>query len=455
MPYTDWSVINTSLQRSPAPPPDTARVFAAVAPVSPAGQPKAKRYSSTTELEDDGWGPGFALYNALATMFAQTPVDTAVSGVVVIARETALPEVWTVDIVDTTDATISLLVNGVVVTSVIASGNTDIEIRDGLILGLIGSGYTGAIVDDDTLTVTSDTPGVPFVLTSTATAGTPPDVGAGPTTPAIGIYDDLEAAHKLINFWGVLAPAATDADLDEARRWCGADSVGRRCHLFGENSDPGVFDVLDTDNLAVQWVTGAYPRASLFSHPLATEYFAAGMIGRVGGGFPGQRAWHKLTVSGLLENVVTPDRSSDGTATARARRVMYSERFFGPESSLQGVSSENIAGGNFIYQRWAVDWWWFTIRAAVEEILTSNEGVDLTDEGLQKVATLVTERSLPLINAGVLAPGPTVTFVPVADIPPGEAAIGDYKTTGLITYTGVITPKLRALRVEGVFQVVA
>jgi hypothetical protein len=455
MPSSDWKNISTKLAKTPAPPPDTARVFAVVAPLAPVGQPKAKRYSTVGELEDDGWGTGFSGYNAMATIFAQTPFAAAVSGVVMISRETAVAEAWTVDLVSTADDTYRLFEAGVQIAEVIAVGNTDIEIRNAFIADLVGSGFTGAIVDDDTLTVTNDDPGVPFVLTSAA-VGTPanaPDVGTGPTTPAVGVYDDLDEAYKLIPYWGVLMPGAADYDLDEARRWRNADTTTRRSYILAQNSDAGVFDVLDTDNLAVQWQTISATGVTLWSHPNPVEYFAAAMVGVLGGTFPGARAWHRVVVSGIAESAVTSSRTSDETATAKARNIAWSERLDGPTSPLEGVSSQNMPAGNFIFQQWAADWWWYTINATVDRLQRAPAGIDMTDIDLQRVASVIKTDSAPLVNAGVLADVST-SFVLIDGVPEGEVAIGDYKTTGKITYSGTITPKLRALAVEGDFEVV-
>lgn len=454
MPISDWKSVSTKLAKTPAPPTDTARVFAVVAPLAPVGQPKAKRYSTVGELEDDGWGTGFAGYNAMATIFAQTPFAAAVSGVVMISRETAVAEAWTVDIVSAVDGTYTLLAGGVVIATVIAAGNTLEEIKDAFILDLAGSGYTGATVDVDTLTVANDDPGVPFVLTSAVVgAGTAPDVGTGPTTPAVGVYDDLDEAYKLIPYWGVLMPGAADYDLDEARRWRNADTTTRRSYILAQNSDPGVFDVLDTDNLAVQWQTISATGVTLWSHPNPVEYFVAAMVGVLGGTFPGARAWHRVVVSGIAESAVTSSRTSDETATAKDRNIAWSERFAGPTSPLEGVSSQNMPAGNFIFQQWAADWWWYTINATVDRLQRAPAGIDMTDIDLQRVASVIKTDSAPLVNAGVLADVST-SFVLIEDVPEGEVAIGDYKTTGKITYSGTITPKLRALAVEGDFEVV-
>lgn len=455
MPANDWISTETSTNPVPPPPPDTARVFAIVAPAAPAGVTAVvSSYSTLAEMADDGWGTGFAAYNAVARLLEQTPTDSAVSAVKVIKRETAVANVWTIDINSTEDGDHIILIGGVVAATFNASGSTATEIKDGLEaafnLGPFATAQTAATVDPDTLSLTADVAGIPFTPTVVVPSGTPHTVTE--TVANVGIYDDLEAAYPLAPFWGVLTPAALDVEIDEARRWVQADTATRRCFLFGENSDAGVYDDGDTDNLAVLWVTAKHPRVNLLSHPISTDYMQAAAVGRLGGQYPGRRAWHYLALAGSVETEITSDRSSGETATMRTRRVSYTERLYGPLSDLLLLGGYTPSG-HFIYQRWAEDQWWYVIRATIDAAMKANSGVDLDLDGLQSVVDLVSQAMIPMVTEGTLAADFIVTHN-FADVPAGEIAVGNFATTGRILAEATITPKLRAMRARAEFNLV-
>lgn len=456
MPVTDSISIETQLITPPPPPPDTARTWAMVAPTAPVGF-VTKRYSTITELEDDGWTTAFAAYNAMAKLFAQTPTDTALSAVIMVARAPAVAEVWQIDINSTTDGDHKIFIGGVLAATFTASTNTAEQIKDGLIAafdaGPFGAAIDADTVDVDSLSLTDLVGGIPFVPTVEVPGGTIHDVTQ--TTPAVGVYQDLGAAFALFPFRNVLMPAAVDAELDEGRRWVQADTTTRRCFLYAENADAGVYDPLDTDNLAVKWLTAAHPRVNLLSHPNATEYMAAAAAGRLGGSYPGARAWHYLPLAGSLESAVTANRTAADTATMKTRRVSYTERYFGPTSPLNLIAvGPNIPSGVFVFQRWAEDHLWYTARATCDAAMSANAGVNLNDAGLQTLVDTIAADLIPLLNAGVIDADYVVSYVPLADVPPGELAVGDYKTTGAIKIEATVTPQLRALRVTAFLAVV-
>jgi hypothetical protein len=458
MPAIDWIAINSQLNQVPPEPPDTPRIFAIVAPAVPAGiTAKTTDYSSTALMEEDGWDTGDAAFNAAVQLFSQEPTATAVSRIVLIKRENPVANVWTVDIISTTDGNHTVSINGTLAATFAASGSTTTQIKDGLVAafngGIYGALITAASVDTDTLSLTADVPGVGFTPTSAAPGGTAPTVTE--TVANVGAFEDLDAAYPLSNFWGVLMPGALDVELDEGRRWAGADVVNRRNVMIGETATVGVYDGSDTTNIAVDWFNGEYKRAALLSHPTATDYMAAAWVGRVGGAFPGSRTWHFLVTEGSDETTITAARSLSQTQTMRQRFTSYTERFYSPADDLRTLGGY-VSSGNFIYQVHAEDWWWYTIRQTVDLILQSNAGVNLDKAGLQSVCDKISQDMIPLVTAGVIRDDFTVTYEPLdlSTLPPSELSIGDFKTTGRILASATITPKLAALRVEAEFALV-
>ena len=447
MPATDWIVVDTTTDAPPPPPPDTPRTFAMVAEAVPAAfTEQFRRYSSIGQLDDDGWTGAETAYLAIAKLFAQRPTVTATSAIVMI-RQTLTAEEWTIDVTGTTDGDFKLFDGAVEIATFTASTSTATDIRDGLIASAI-AGYTGAIVDADTLTITRDFAGIPILLTQTSpSTNTELDVGAGPTIPSAGIYGALDATWPTAPFWGVMAPGASDLVNNEARRWVQADTTSRRTFFFGESADAGIFDPGDTDNLAVTWLAAKYTRVNLMQHVNLTDYIQASVIGRLGGSFPGSRTFHILPLSGTVTSAGISPRTVTATTALKTRLTSYTERWYGPEQDLL-VLNGRMPDGQFIFQRWAEDWAWYVLRITVTEALKANAGVNLDAAGLQGVVDLCYTALAPLVTNDVIAPDYVITHVPLAYVPPGELAIGDFKTTGAILASITITPKLAALRVS-------
>jgi hypothetical protein len=449
MPIQTWVQVDTAIQDPPSAPPDTPRTYAIMSPTAPAGAVKAVPYSTLAEMDADGWGTSFPAYQAMARLLEQQPALAQVSAVVVIAPEPAIPNVWTFDTdLDFADGDHTLSINGVLAATFTASANTAEEVKDGLLaafaVGPFASSHTGATVDTDTGSITGNVAGVPFVLT-----GSGPGVGPTiiETVASVGVYQDLDAGHALLKFWGVLMPGAVDAVLDEGRRWVHADRVTRRCVLLAENADPAVYDIGDTDNLGALWSVAGYDRAYLLSHPNATDYIFAGMVGRLGGSPPGSRRWHRVVVTGSTESTITANRTTAETLTMLARGVSYTERFDGPASDLEfinGTGPASIA----IYQKHTEDDLWYRARVIIDDAMKSAAGVNLTEAGLQSLADAIAAGLVPMVNAGSLAPDISVSFVPLEDVPPGEIALGDYQSTGAVVVSATITPRLKKLRVS-------
>lgn len=458
MPFSSIVTLSTSLIAAPAAPPDTVRITAIVAPEVPAGVTAlATSYSSLSEMEDDDWTTGDVAYDAMSAIMTQTPVETQVSGVIVIKRGTAVANVWTHDQLSTTDGEHTLSIDGVLAATFTASTSTAADISAGLIAafnaGDFAATHTAAVVDTDTLSITGAVAGVPFILTAAAPGGDAPTVTQ--TVESVGVYEDLDAAFALLPFWRVYVPGMVDAEIREALRWVQADTVSRRNFLVYDEAGVGVYDATDTDSLAYEFKVAGHTRVNGLCHPNATEYAQGMAIGRVGGGFPGRRAQHYIALSGSVETTVSANRTSGQVSTMEDRAVSWTERLFGPTSDLLLLApAPNIPSGHYIYQRHAEDYWWYTMRAAIDGYLKRDEGVDLDAAGLQDLADFVAQQMLPLVTNNVIADDFTVTFTPLADIPAGELAIGDYKTSGKILASATITPKLRKLTVSAEFSLV-
>jgi hypothetical protein len=417
-------------------------------------------YTSLTGLADDGWVAGDAVYDAAEDLFANSAVatDTAITRIIVVKRATPTDEVWTYLVNSTEDGIHTAEINGVVAGTFTAAADTADVIRTGLQLainaGAFSASHTAADTIAATLSVTGDAPpGVPFTLTGSAPAGTAPTITR--TVDAIGLFADLDAAYTLQQWWGLLLPSEENSlALDEARRWVDADTTTRRGFLFAQQADVGLADSADLDNLALTWQLAGRGRSKVWTHPTPTEYMVAAMVGKVGGAFPGSRAWHYLPLVGSVENTLTPARTAGQLQTLFDRRVGYTARFYGPTSDLLMVHGQ-LPEDHFVAQVHASDWWWYATTVAMDAEMKSNAGVDLDEAGLRGLAAAVEVATTPMINAGVLAANSVnITFTPIADVPPGELAIGDYQTTGRITVAGVLTPKLRSLAVRAEFAVV-
>ncbi len=458
MPTTNFTKVTTSLQPTPAAPANWIEI--AAIPVDAGDVPDGfdtKAYTSVQEMIDDGWTSSDDAVVTATNYFGQgdynggqVPVK-----VVVIKRGAPVAQVYEFDVLTTTDGDYKLFIDGVLAATLAAVGLTDTQIKDQLITafnaGAFGSTHTAATVDTNSGTVTADVLGVPFILTATG-PGVSFDVDQ--TVANVGIYQDLDAAWAIERFWQVLPdPAEAEGTLLEVSRWCQAGEswpTRRRNVCILPTMDADI--LTSTEPNFADTLIGLNRTCSFaLYHVNTSDKMNGSWSGRYIKMFPGSKAWHYGRVNGTsLTSTINFDHD-EGEALVDAR-CSWVERDGSSTTDFVYIFGGVGAGGFTLAQKMAEHAWWLRCDEAMKTV--QQAGLDLDEIGLAQIKSAILIASQPFIDAGVLDESSIViTPVPLASVPAAELAVGDYLTTGGVNVSGVITPKLHALRVSSVFAV--
>ena len=465
MPNINVVQVNTSLQ-APSPAPANYLPICAI-PVDPGVAPfvgPAKQYASTQEMIDDGFLATADAVLSASQIFGQGAFTTTPpTRVVIINRAVAVAQVEEFQVDANADGTYELFISlplgsaPVLAATFAAVGQSLTQIKDALLISLAAGAFaalvTGASVDADSGSVTTNLVGIPFVLTGTGPAGSA-DISVTNTTPSAGIYEDLDAAFPAAPFWEVIPDPAESTQVKyECARWAEASAVAnstRRNVTTLQTDDADIQDAVEP-NFASTLVLLARTRSFPLRHANAVDKMSAAWFGRYGGQAPGSFAWHFGEQAGTTEttDIIYTQTNGDNFA---AQRTAWVERD-GPAASaaLRTYALGPGAGGFFKVQKQAEDFWWLQTNAAI--IAAVAGGLNMDPEGIAALVAEVERVNQILGATNVIDLDQTVvTPVPLENVPAAERAVGDYQTTGGILVETLLIPKLRAVRVSAVFN---
>lgn len=467
-----FTLVSTALQ-APSPAPDNYIAIPGIPSATAAALPafaglSAKEYQTIAAMEDDGFstsGPEVLAATNLITQDTLTPVTRWV----VIALLTFVAQVEEFEVLASADGTYELFlapaigISPVLAASFAASGNTDTEIKDGLLtafaLGAFAATHTGVTTGATTGSITANTAGAAFVLTGTGPGGTG-DVVITNLTPNTGMFESLTPAFETATFWSVIPePGTADGIVLEASRWAELSQVKgttRRNICQPQSSESGIPDIGDLDNLALTLLVLGRKRTFLEYHVSNSDFMTAAVFGLYGGQQPGSRAWHLRPISGTtLTTTIGPSVFTlEINQVLRDRAVSWIERY-GPSAADPVVHAWGQGSDLFFFEQiQAEDFWWIEVNAAMLAIQQSVEGWTLDEPGIAKLVDGVDQVNVRL--ASFTPPvldldRTTVTPTPLADIPANELAVGDYKTSGGIDVVAQLIPRGRSLAVDAVF----
>jgi hypothetical protein len=467
MPNINFVKVSTALVSTPAGP---ANYLAKAGYVPPIGQPPfaeaAKEYSSAQALLDDGFSSSDSSYLAALQYFGQGAFNGGVSPTrfVVVNRGAATAQVATFEVVASDDGDYKLFIadiggSAVEAATFTAAGNTEAQIRDGLVASFNGGAFaatqTAAPGAGNTGTITADVAGVPFVLTGTGPNGAI-DITITETTANVGVYEDLDAAFAAVQFWDVVPdPAYDDGTKIECTRWAEAAeqlTVDRRNVCSPQTADTDI--VAGTPGNFAERLEGL-GRTRTFGvvHVNTTDQMTSAWDGRYLAFPAGSRAYHfgRLGGSSVADSTIVYTEAQG--EVFRAAKISWVEREYADLSSPLRIQWGQGSGGFFKVQKAAEDRWWFEVRAAVIGELESLAGVNLDEDGIRQVIARIDDINVALANDGVIDLSRTsISFVPPEDVPADEAELGKYVApNGGIVVNTVLIPKIRELGVTGIF----
>lgn len=426
---------------------------------------RARMYSSLDDMLADGFTETDDLYEMVSAALDNPSADDGPLARWMIGRTVApVANTQTINVVGTTDGIINLVDSftgsDVTIASFTASGSTATQIRDGLLADLAASGYTGTVVDSDTFTVKWAEDGVTMDLSVTGAAAA--NLQLGTNVAGNGIDDDLDAivaatvgddtvgsqTHLLLIEPGLLGKGG----IIMAQNWVHSQAVsstGRGYVVMVQTNEAGLIDSGVTNSTASLLVALGKTRLVLAYRAVDTDPITAMAAGRVVPSEPGavQWSWRTLTGSSL-----TGEISTTINTLLTTRRVSYAERFkdTGAVHFFGGRDATNVPINHYA----AMDQWRDDMTAVVANALAGSTGIDMTNEAFEaSFGSPIRLAMLGMVTAGRLAPGYTVSFTPMADIPLAEKQAGDYYTTGRITVTATLRQFAERIAMAGTFNI--
>jgi hypothetical protein len=462
VPTTNYTKVTTTLV-SAGPPPENWIEVAAI-PVDEGDVPDdftedAKAYESVASMLADGWVAADAAVVAATNYFGQGEYNDGQipTRVVVVKRATPVAQVDEFEVLSAVDGTYKLFIatiggSAVEAASFAAVASTTTLIKDGLIssfnAGVFAPTQTAASTGAATGTITSDVLGAPFILTGTAADAFDIDT----TTPNVGIYEDLDAGWRVEPFWMVLPdPTENEGTLIEASRWAeGGESfpTRRRNVIILPTTDADILDSTEPNFADTMILLGRNCSFVLY-HPNTGDKMGASFAGRYIKIFPGSKPWHYGYVKGTTETT-TINYEYDEGENMKDARCSWIERDGEASTDFIYVFGGVGSGGYTLEQKMTEHYWWLKCTATMKKL--QQAGVDLTDDGLAQIKSSISLTTAEL-GSSVDQSSLVITPVPLEDVPAAELAVGDYMTSGGVSISITIPPKLRGIALNAKFTV--
>lgn len=306
MPLSDIANINITLASAAASRPGfgVAAIFAALTAAQTTALfgafsgVEVTRTSFTTTLSNAGIGTSTDLHRECDVYFGQRRKPAkAILG----KRATPVVEVWTVTVTGTTDGLYRVIVNGVPA-DFNASGDTDTDIRDGLVTALgTPADVTVAAVSTDALSLTSDNAGQPINVSVVAPGA--PDLTAVISTPGTGLREDILALEAERSDW-YLVRETGHLEPDIFAGALAANTHPRDIIFMPQSADSNAQTALTTD-VGSRLKVLQYQRTFLGFHTNIDTMIAGALAGKMLPADPGAETWGHQEVQGVTGIVPT------------------------------------------------------------------------------------------------------------------------------------------------------
>jgi len=395
------------------------------------------------ELAALGFSSGNALFDSVQTHFTQAQVPVRC---IIARRQDTQAQVNTYLVTGATDGTYTVTIGGVDF-SFVAVGSTADLIRDGLVAAINGGAepVTAAPGGAGTLTVTADQAGIPF---TSATSSTGDPITDTPTTPSIGINDDLtDFNNERIDWYGVL-----EVDRDDEEQELLADSIEAfprdllGIELTNDANAQGGDAPLD---LGAKLRDKNIFRTGVWWNANEQEYVDAAIVGKMFAFDPGDATWAAQTlvgVVGISAAGLTPALTSETRLVAK--NYSWLEQFTAAQFSMTSHTG-TVANGQFydvIRGRDAVA---AEMQLRLVEALRDNPKLPYTDEGAAVLGSVIDAVLLEFAepDAGLVVGSTIVVRVPpITAQSPVDKANRHFAN---ITWSATLQGAIHTLEVNG------
>jgi hypothetical protein len=360
-----------------------------------------------------------------ARYFGQTLTPTKL---IVGKRTTKVAQVETLTVTQATDGSYTVTIDGTEF-EFVASGNTEGEIRDGLVAAINGGSVpvTAAASSTAALTLTADVAGNAF--TSVLSAG----ISKVETTANNGVKEDIAAAKADTDDWYALAlESRNDDDIMNAAEVIEADRK-----IFGACSEAaGIIASTETD-VAAKLKAKSYARTFIIYSTDQESYPEGAWLGSRLPTDPGSSTWKFKTLAGI-----TPDSL---TASQETNLKNKNANFYVTVAGVNITVEGKMASGEFIDIIHFCDWLEARMMERIYATLVNAEKVSFTDGGISVIEADVRAQ----LQQGVDVGGLDSFTVTVPKRSATDVADRTARTLKGIKFNGILAGAIHAIEIQG------
>lgn len=368
---------------------------------------KTRKYEDLDEVAED-YLVTDPEYRAAEATFSQTPSPQHIL-IGKQAPKVAKVDTLTFNIDFVTGNTINYRINGVAQTPV--NFNTDhATTLTNLATAIQAHALiaTATVTGPRQITVTAQTPGIPFTISEVLVTGgaSQPVATIANVTPNHGIVDDLiEASQENDNWYGLIVTSRVQAEVELVAAY-----IETQKKIFVTcTDDANVLDPNSTTDIGAVIEANNYSRTFVFWNGLPDDFADAAILGRCLPEKPGAITWKFKTLAGITADNLDPTERQ----AALDKKVNLLTEVGGVNIFEEGT----MGSGDFIDIIRDTDWFEAELMAEVYSTLVNSGKVPYTDPGAAIIEGKIRAVQARAVTAGVLAadPPPFVIMPKVAD----------------------------------------
>lgn len=385
-------------------------------------------------LEGLGFTSSDDIWIACVDHFSQ---DLVPDYAIVARRATKVAQVNTYTVGGTTDGTYTITLDGADA-SFAASGNTETEIRDGLIAAIgalpLASYYTTATVSTDALTVTAANAGLGF----TSSVDSPGDVLTQVATTANeGLPEDIvDLLSQRTDFYAIMEVSHDDNDALAGARYV---ETLQKFAMWQSNA-ANIVTNATTDVLSIMQ-DEALIRSAVVYNTNDDQFIDGAWLGRLLPTDVGSNNWAYKQ----LRSVVGDEIDTTEELNLIAKNGNWYELFsaLGNSSTRQGITP----GGQYIDIIRGRDWLDANLQIDIYDAQRANEKIAYTNEGLQILGAVVRGRLEDAADQGLIDRSTIVVNVPTR----AQQSASDISRRHVdnITWSATLTGAVNSVEVTG------
>lgn len=365
-------------------------------------------YSSIEEMEDAGFISSDAEHKAATRIFAQ---DLSPEQIAIGRRTANVAQIDQVNVAVITNVTLyTVTINGVACDYTSDGSATAAEIRDGLISAINGSTQapyvTAATVDGDTLSITSDTAGLPFTLAVTATILTITN-GTANVNVATQLAIVRDSGETGDSWFGLILTSRVKMDILQA-----AEYIETLDKVFLGCSEDADLLTSATDDVASQLQDAEYDHSGLLYSGDQEHYPEAGLLGLQLAKDPGSSTYDGKSIEGITRDFLNTTQKTN----LETKNASYYETIAG----LGYTRNVKVASGEWFDVTVGLMWYKSRLQEEIFLCIAEAEKIPFTDGGIDMIIARIRAVNQEAIKQGVLSDGegesPVVTYPKAADV---------------------------------------